>query len=191
MRYSWLLEKIQTAIKDDNSYNYLVEEALKLCLKAAKTRQPLLIVKENNYLAARLYDIMSCFFSPEEIALYLPEESMRSEEIATSYENRAARLNALYQIITSNTLKVVITSPYGYCRHLPAKEELLANLLPLKTEQTLSKEELVAQLQKMGYEKMAHVETPMTFASRGYIVDVFSINYDHPLRIEFFYDIID
>ena len=191
MRYSWLLEKIQTAIKDDNSYNSLVEEALKLCLKAAKTRQPLLIVKENNYLAARLYDIMSCFFSPEEIALYLPEESMRSEEIATSYENRAARLNALYQIITSNTLKVVITSPYGYCRHLPAKEELLANLLPLKTEQTLSKEELVAQLQKMGYEKMAHVETPMTFASRGYIVDVFSINYDHPLRIEFFDDIID
>lgn len=91
MKYSWLLEKIQTAINADNTYNSLVEEALKLCLKAMNAKEPLLIVKENNYLAARLYDIMSCFFSQEEIALYLPEESMRSEEIATSYENRADR----------------------------------------------------------------------------------------------------
>ena len=37
-----------------------------------------------------------------------------------------------------------------------------------------------------GYQKTSHIDQPLTFATRGGIVDVYSINYDSPIRIEFF-----
>lgn len=36
-----------------------------------------------------------------------------------------------------------------------------------------------------GYSQTSHVDQPLSFAARGGIVDVYSINYDHPIRIEF------
>ena len=44
---------------------------------------------------------------------------------------------------------------------------------------------------RCGYEACNRVDRPLTFAARGGIIDVFSINYDHPIRIEFFDTEID
>ncbi|MDO4499800.1 MAG: transcription-repair coupling factor [Erysipelotrichaceae bacterium] len=191
-----LLEKIETVFdgKSDSfslSYNSLCEEALKLALRARKSDRPIIVVKENNYMANRLREILVSYFDEEELVSYLPEESLRSEEIATSFENRADRLFALYKIITDKNVKVVITSPYGFIRHLPEKAVLRDSIIHLKKDDTFDRDELIESLRKLGYEKVFHVETPMTFASRGYIVDLFSVNYDKPLRIEFFDDVID
>ena len=173
------------------SYNSLTEEALKIAVSAKKSTVPLIIVKENAYLANRLRDILASYFDEDELCVYLPEESLRAEEIASSFESRAARLSALYKMITSENLKVIIVSPYGLIRHLPSREELKEKIITIKKDDVLDRQELIDQLIGLGYEKTSHVETPMTFASRGFIVDVFSVNYDKPIRIEFFDDIID
>lgn len=195
MKYLDLLEKIENIeTKDDRfflSYNSLIEEALKIAIKSKNSDKPIIVVKENNYMANRLKEILSSYFDDDELVTYLPEESLRSEEIATSFENRADRLFALYKLITSDKLKVIVTSPYGYIRHLPKKEELKNSLIHLKKDDQIDKEELIDKLKKLGYEKVSHVETPMTYASRGYIVDLYSINYKNPIRIEFFDDLID
>ena len=85
----------------------------------------------------------------EEIVAYLPESSLRSEEIATSFENRADRLYALYRIITDKRIKVVITSPYGYIRHLPEKDVLQASLIHIRKDDNCSRDELIASLKKL------------------------------------------
>ena len=190
-----LLNRIEKNLNDDNhsflSYNSLVEEALKLSILAKDSNRPIIVIKENNYLVNRLKEILDSYFLPEEIVTYLPEESLRAEEIASSFENRANRLNSLYRIITDKKIKIVLISPYGFIRHLPGKDELLDNIITIKTADELNKEELIGRLHKLGYEKTSHVETPMTYASRGFIVDVYSINYEKPIRIEFFDDVID
>ena len=195
MKYPELLSIVREVCAGDDhsflSYASLTEEALKLALRAQDSRRPLIIVKENAYLASRLKDILLSYFEEEQIVTYLPEESLRSEEIATSFENRASRLNALYRIISDEQVKIIIVSPYGLIRHLPAKEELISKLITIHKDDVISKEELISKLTELGYEKTSHVETPMTYASRGYIVDVYSINYEWPLRIEFFDDVID
>ncbi len=195
MKYLNLLNQIEPVLNDVNhsvlSYNSLVEEAIKLSIRIKNSTKPLIVIKENPYLANRLRDIMLSYFEEEEICTYLPEESLRAEEIASSFENRAARLNALYRIITDDRLKLVIISPYGMIRHLPDKKELSEKIISIKKNDVVKKDELIKQLEKLGYEKTSHVETPMTYASRGFIIDVFSINYDKPLRIEFFDDEID
>lgn len=172
------------------AYNSLIEEALKIAKRSIDIKVPLIVIKENNYMANRLKDILVSYFDDDEIVSYLPEESLRSEEIATSFENRAERLLALYKIITLNP-KIVITSPYGFIRHLPEKEVLLASLIYLKVNDVIDRNKLIDKLLKLGYEKTIHVETPMTFAVRGYIVDIYSVNYEKPIRIEFFDDVVD
>ena len=190
-----ILQYVEKAMNDSVhsflSYNSLTEEALKIAVTVKDSKEPLIIVKENAYMANRLRDILVSYFEEDEICVYLPEESLRAEEIASSYENRAARLSSLYKMITCDSLKVIIVSPYGLIRHLPEKEELLSRIITVRKDDVLNKEELIDQLLKLGYEKTSHVETPMSFASRGFIVDVFSVNYDKPIRIEFFDDIID
>ena len=173
------------------SYSSLVEEALKLSIRALHSDRPLLVVKENAYLASKLRDILISYFEEDEICSYLPEESLRAQEIASSFENRANSLNALYKIVSDRKLKIVLCSPYGLIRHLPSRDELLEKIITIKTGQTFEREELIERLRQLGYEKTNHVETPMCYASRGYIVDVFSVNYERPLRIEFFDDVID
>ena len=195
MKFLNILEKIEPILNETShsflSYNSLTEEALKIAIAAKNRKKPLIVVKENAYMANRLRDILSSYLEEDELITYLPEESLRAEEIASSFENRAARLNSLYRMIKSEKTKVVLISPYGLIRHLPAKEELREKLITIRKDDVLDKEELIERLIALGYEKTSHVETPMTFASRGYIVDVYSVNYDKPLRIEFFDDIID
>ena len=197
MKKIWLLNKVEEELKQkrDNrfflSYNSLVEEALRLAILVKDMSEPLIVVKENNYLANRLKELLTSYFDDDELITYLPEESLRSEEIATSFENRAERLFALYKIITSTTKKIIVTSPYGYIRHLPKLSVLKDSIIDLKKDQEIAKEDLISILKKLGYEKVNRVETPMTYASRGYIIDVYSVNYNKPLRIEFFDDVID
>ena len=111
------------------SYSSLTEEALKIVIRAKSSKNPLIVVKENAYMAARLRDILISYFDEDEICSYLPEESLRAEEIASSFENRANRLNTLYKIIKDNKLKIILVSPYGLIRHLPSKQELLDSLI--------------------------------------------------------------
>ena len=195
MKYTEILNRIEPLLNDADhsflSYNSLVEEAVKLSIRAKEAKKPIVIVKENAYLANRLKEILLSYFDDEEIVSYLPEESLRAEEIAASYENRAGRINALYRILRDKKLKIVLTSPYGMIRHLPRKEELLNRIIRIHKDDVLEKEELIGKLNELGYEKTSHVETPMTYASRGYIVDIFSVNYEKPIRIEFFDNVID
>ena len=187
MKFLDLLERIGPVINEQShsflSYNSLTEEAIKIVFRAKESKRPLIVVKENAYLANRLKDILVSYFDEDELVSYLPEESLRAEEIASSFENRAARLNALYKMMSSEKLKVILVSPYGLIRHLPSKEELSDKVIDIRKDDILNKEELIRKLISLGYEKTSHVETPMTFATRGFIVDVFSVNYDKPVKI--------
>ena len=50
---------------------------------------------------------------------------------------------------------------------------------------------LKQRLQSSSYTKVSHVDQPLCYAARGGIVDVYSMNYEHPVRIEFFDNIVE
>ena len=51
--------------------------------------------------------------------------------------------------------------------------------------------DLIDYIEKIGYEKVDNVIEVGTFANRGGIVDLFSPNYNYPIRLDFFGDSID
>ena len=192
MKHLDLLESIDKNINEDKynelTYNSQIEEAIKICLKSLHSSKPLIVIKENAYLASRLNEILVSYFNDDELVYYNPEESMRSEEIASSFENRAERIHALYKIASSKNLKVVLTTPYGFIRHLPKINFFSDEIIRVLKGQSLNRDDLIKKLIKLGYEKTNHVENPMTYAARGFIIDVFSVNCINPIRIEFFDD---
>ncbi|MBQ1285963.1 MAG: hypothetical protein IIY19_05925, partial [Lachnospiraceae bacterium] len=74
---------------------------------------------------------------------------------------------------------------------LPDPETFASGCIELKVGDRLDMEELKRRLRAGGYFQTTHIDQPLSFAARGGIVDVFSINYDLPVRIEFFDDEID
>ena len=90
MKYIELLNQIESTLNDKDhsflSYNSLTEEALKIAIEAKNSLKPIIVVKENGYLSNRLKDILNSYFDEDEIVSYLPEESLRAEEIASSFE---------------------------------------------------------------------------------------------------------
>lgn len=195
IEYQWLATKLQCSLSAEKEFSChsLVEESLRICrLASAKEAKDktLVVVKDTPFMAARLTELILPYFEKGEVLLYVPEESLRSEAIASSYENRAESIHSLFQLLYKAP-KILITSPYGLMRHLPQKEELKKRILPLSVGQRIEREKLVSFLQEAGYERVSHVEKPLSYAVRGSILDVFSVNNLYPWRIEFFDDEID
>ena len=167
-----------------------MEEALVIATSYLKKKRPILLVKPNVYQAQRVFECLSCLLSEEECCFFGCEESLRVEAIAHSLEFTAAKVDTLSSIL-ENKNQVVVTCASGYMRHLPSIDVFKEGCITLEVGQIISPKEIKERLQKGGYSYSSHIDQPLSYAQRGEITDVFSINYEHPIRIEFFDDEIE
>ena len=161
-----------------------MEEALLLAATYKIKKNKMLVVKSNLYTAQRLVERLIPLTSAR-VLLFSVEESLRVEAISSSPEMKASQLEAMNAMLEDEA-DIVITHAAALVRYLPTIEQFKKCCLNLKTNQEISLEELKERLFYAGYEVVSRVDTPLTYASRGGIVDVFSINQENPIRIEFF-----
>ncbi len=169
------------------TYNSISEEALKL---ASLKFDKFLIVKENTFYAQKLYQALLNYYDDDEIVLFTPEESLRSEAIISSFENKINRIKALENII-DNKNKIVITTPYGMVKHLPDFELLKTIKINIHKNKIYNRDDLIKKLKSNGYQQTIKTDTVLNYSVRGSILDIFSVNYENPIRIEFFDDEIE
>ncbi len=162
----------------------LIEEAIMIAAAFAKKPQPLLIVKTNYYTAQRLAERLTPLIKAP-VLLFGVEESLRMEAIARSPEMRAAQMETLAQLQT-NQPKICITHSAGVMRYLCDPKQFQRHTIHLETNQEYPLDQLKNDLLEAGYDPVSRVDQPLCFASRGGIIDVYSMNYDLPIRIEFF-----
>ena len=143
------------------------------------------MVKENLYQAERFFQKLRPLVLEEESALFGADESLRVESIASSPELTAMQVETLSSLF-ENPNKIIVTCPSALLRYLPKKEHFKELCLNLKVNEEVDLESIKQKLRRAGYQQVSHIDHPLTFASRGGIIDVYSINYDKPIRIEFF-----
>ena len=168
----------------------LMEEALVLCASYRKHPRPLLVIKQNLYQAQRLYERVATLLEENECALFSADESLRVETIAASPEMTAIKVETMASLL-ENPNQVVITCPSAVVRHLPLPAHFQEGCLTIHTNDEMDMEELKRRLTAGGYTQTSHVDQPLSYAARGGIIDVYSINYENPIRIEFFDTEID
>ena len=167
----------------------LIEELLMIASTYKKHPKSMVIVKHNLYTAQKLYEGLSPLLK-DNVLLFSVEESMRIEALTTSSEVVANKVETLHRLLHEENL-VVITHVSAYTSFLPNPEVFKKHSINLHVEQEIGFDDLKQVLFESGYERVTYVDQPLTFASRGGIIDVFSMNYDMPIRIEFFDNIVE
>ncbi len=148
----------------------------------------LFVVTNSLYEANKLYDKISCYTND---VLLFPMDDFLTTRIATiSPELKSVRLSTINELL-KDSKKIVITHLMGFLKYLPSKTESSKMSISLKKGDTFNRENLIEMLSDLGYIRDTMVTNTGEFAIRGFIIDVFPINYDNPVRIEFFDDEID
>ena len=94
------------------------------------------------------------------------------------------RLNTLNKVINSGKY-IVICNLMGLLRYLPDKNLYKSKIVNLGVNDDVNRDELINSFFELGYDKVPLVTKTGEMAVRGYVVDIFPIGFDNPVRIEF------
>ena len=142
----------------------------------------ILIVTSTLYEANSYYNRFKTYTN--DVYLFPMDDFITSVAIAISPELKSKRLETLENI--NGNKKIIITNLMGYLRFLPDQKNYNKLMLELKPGLTINRDNLVTILDKYGYNHSSLVTQTGEYAVRGFIIDIFIIDLDHPIRIEFF-----
>ena len=179
-------------IRDDNYYGVsgLNSElnALYVYNSFCSGNKGMAIVTNSLYEANILYNKLLNY--TDRVLFFPMDDFITSEAIAISPEFKSERINTINTLIKDNK-HIVITNLMGILRYLPKRDIWEKNILHLSKGTSIERDALVNQLFNIGYERNTIVSETGKIGVRGYVLDVFPIGIDKPIRIEFWGDEID
>ena len=174
-----------------NKGNFVVDDFLGTSLLLASSyklkKQKYLVVTSNLYKAQKIFNVLSSFLPDVNITLFPADELIRAETVSQSKEMVAQRLYVLHQLL-NNEVDIVITNLAAANRYLPDSSIFKNNVINFKIGESYDLNEIKKTLVKAGYLFVNKIDQSLEFASRGDILDIFSVNLDNPVRLEFFGD---
>ena len=187
--FKQLEAKIESGIPSVGVYG--IEESQKHLLMGLLSREgtPLLIITGNED-AARKTAADIAAFNPGKVEHFQARDFFLTEVYAQTRDIISQRIRVLRRL-SSNRLSVVVSSFDAFARVLPPTEMFAKMGCTLRVNQVFPRDNLLAKLVAIGYERVEVVETPGQFAVRGGLVDVFPVAAVRPLRIEYFGEEVD
>lgn len=150
-----------------------------------KERKNIILVTSNLYEGNKIFNAIKNHL--EDSVMFPMDDFISSKVLAMSPEFQLERLNALEKI--KENKQIIVTNLMGYLKYLPNKN--VKNSLKLSVNNEFKYEDLINKLIDFGYKRESIVTTTGEFSVRGFIIDIFPINEMHPVRIEFFGNIIE
>ena len=151
-----------------------------------KNNKNILFVCNSLYEANKAYQSIKNYTS--DVLFFPMDDFMTSEVLAISPDFKMTRLETLCNL---NKNKIIVTNLMGYLRFLPKKQLFFNKFINLKLNDEVNLKDLVEKLYSIGYERQTVVNKTGEMAIRGYVIDIFPINFEMPVRIEFWGDNID
>ena len=152
-----------------------------------ETDNGIIVVTPTIYEANKLYQNFS---DTKDVFLYETDDVLTSLATSKSPELKVEKLNILKESLNNNK-KIIITDINGYLKKLPSINDFKNNIIKLKIGTDINLKNIVDNLYEIGYEKETLVTKPGEFGLRGFILDIFPLNEENPIRIEFFGDTIE
>lgn len=155
-----------------------------------KYDKDILVVVPTLYEANKIYSSLASY--NVDCLLFPMDDFITSEAISISPDLKISRLECLNELVEEKrNRKVVITHLDGYLRFLSPKEKYKDASVLLEVNQEFDPKKLVEVLTNIGYKRQTIVTTTGELGVRGFVIDVFPLGENHPIRIEFFGDDID
>lgn len=150
--------------------------------------QSILIVTSSLFEANQLYDSLSNY--QENVYLFPMDDFLTSEAIATSPDLMVTRLETIHSILNENKV-IIVTNLMGYLRFLPTVSTYQSSIQTVAVNKEYDQRKFSKYLNDIGYKRESMVTKTGEYAVRGFIVDIFPLGEEHPIRFEFFGDTID
>ncbi len=173
---------------------FVVDEPVGISLLVAtaykKKKDNYLIIASSLYKAQEIFNLLASFLNTEDVLLFPADELVRAETIAQSKEMVAQRLYVVDQI-SNDKKKIIIANISAATRYLPSLELFKQSTLHFEVGKSYSLSDIREKLSRSGYFRVNKIDSSLQFAIRGDILDIFSVNMDNPVRIEFFGDEVE
>ncbi len=174
--------------------HFVVEDTIGISLLTALSYQQdndqYLLITSNLYKAQKVYQSLVSILGNKNVLLFPTDELIRAQTLAQSKEMVAQRLYTLNEILKGRA-KIVVANLASAMRFLPDPEVFSNKCLEFEKGKCYDFDAVKKALVKNGYYRVNKIDQSMQFAIRGDILDIFSVNNDNPVRIEFFGDEIE
>ena len=147
----------------------------------------ILVVVNTLYEANQLYSSLLNY--TDDVYLFPMDDFLTSEALAVSPELQYNRLETMNRVLEKPS--IVIANLMGYLRFLPLKKNYQQSFIHLSVGDSIYPQELVEKLIQTGYVRDTIVNKTGEVAVRGFIIDIYPVESDMPVRIEFFDDEIE
>lgn len=152
--------------------------------------EDLVIITSNLYNAQQVYEALASLLSEEEVYYFPMDEMLRSESLAASKEMLAQRLYVLANAQKEQP-KIIVANLAAAMRYLPSPKLFNEHTLKFSVGERYEFENITRILTEAGYTRVNKIDQSLQFALRGDILDIYSVNLDEPVRIEFFDDEVE
>ncbi len=169
----------------------LVGTALLVAESYIKNPQNYVVITNNLYNAQKLISTLQTFVDPAAILFYPNDDLLFTEILTATKELEAQRIYTMHKATEQNGKYIYVTNLSAVLKPTLSPAYFNKEQTLLKVGNTLKMSQLMTILRNLGYKRVANVEQTMQYAVRGDIVDLFTVNEDHPTRVEFFDDVIE
>lgn len=173
---------------------FVVDDTLgvSLLLASAYKKKPgrYVLITSNLYNAQKNYDLLSTFLGENNVLLFPNEEALRAEAVASSKELLAQRIFVMGEAL-KNENKIIVAHASAVMKFLPDPKLFQSLCFNISVGGIYEISSLKKTLVEAGYSLVNKIDQSLQFASRGDILDIFSVNYANPIRIEFFGDEVE
>ncbi len=159
---------------------------------AKKEGKDLLLVCPNVEIAYKWIGYFESINS-KNVLYYPPTENLPYSSINKSKEIEYTQLTVISKLITNarKNLNIIITTERALQPHLINKKLLIENRLHINKGKKIEIKELSNSLTLLGYEKEDVTSQEGKWSRRGEIIDIYPVNNELPIRLEFFDNIIE
>ena len=149
----------------------------------------LMYIANTEYEAKKIYDDLSVYLN-KKVEILTTTDILFYHLDARDRKADARNLKTILRLLKKEKI-ILVTSVEAITRKYVPKKVILDNIFKLKVGQTMDMQDLARRLVDLGYQRVGKVEGFGQFSMRGGIIDVFTLMYNFPLRLEFFDDEID
>ncbi len=153
-------------------------------------QQPLILVEDNEEKAQTLLDELGNLLPDDMVFSFPVDATIATQTAIASPDELSQRLQTL-EFLAEKRAGIVVVTPQALQYKLSDPRDFTKAKKIFKPEVEFDLDKLTEWLTQAGYRRESIVARPGEFARRGDILDIYPLDQENPIRIEFFGDEVD
>ena len=178
-------DKVKVVGPEEACFSFVVSNIIQ------KLNKKVLIITHDNSRIETIYEDLVRIIDKDKVSIFPEIETLPHEKINPDFNILKERIKVLNELQFKSHENVIVTSGTSIHRKLMPKEYFKKNSIEINMETEIDLNKISNRLVQLGYQREKMVEEPGQFSIRGGILDIYTLIYEDPIRIELFGDEVD